>query len=69
MNKPSLPMINNDTPEELNNYKGLKTEGRSSLKTIKLNPSLLLIAKIVNYSRSLQVINTNLAGNFFLILN
>jgi len=62
-------MINNDTPEELNNYKGLKTEGRSSLKTIKLNPSLLLIAKIVNYSRSLQVINTNLAGNFFLILN
>ena len=62
-------MINNDTPDEINNYKDLKTAGRSSLKSVKLNPSLFLITKLVNYSRALQVINTSKAGNFFLILN
>ena len=62
-------MINNDTPEETNYFKDLKTTGRSSLKIIKFNPSMFLIAKLVNYSLALQVVNTSKAGVFFLVLN
>ena len=62
-------MINNDTPEETNYFKDLKTTGRSSLKTIKFNPSMFLIAKLVNYSLALQVVNTGNTGVFFLVLN
>jgi hypothetical protein len=62
-------MINNDTPEELNHFKDLKTAGWSSLKTIKFNPAMFLITKLVNYSMALQVVNTSKAGVFFLVLN
>ena len=62
-------MINKDTPEEMNHFKDLKTLEQSSLKTIKFGPSIFLIAKLVNYSLALQVINTSKSGNFFVILN
>ena len=69
LNNTSLPMIDNDTPEEINNFKDLKNAGQSSIKTIKFGPSIFLIAKLVNYSHALQVVNTSKVGNFFLILN
>ena len=62
-------MINNDTPEETNDFKDLKIAGRSSIRAAKMNPSKFLIAKLVNYSLALQVINTNKIGVFYLILN
>ena len=62
-------MINNDTPEETNEFKDLKIAGHSSLRALKLNPSKFLIAKLVNYSLALQVINTNTIGVFYCILN
>ena len=62
-------MINNNTPEENNNIKNLKTAGRSSLRTVKLGPSKFLIARLVSYSLALQVINTSKSGTFFHILN
>ena len=62
-------MINNDTPEETNDFKDLKIAGRSPLRVVKLNPSQFLIGRLVNYSLSLQVINTNEVGIFYCILN
>lgn len=62
-------MINNDTPEETNDFKDLKTAGHSSLSAVKLNPSKFLISKLVNYSLALQVINTNTIGVSYCILN
>lgn len=62
-------MINNDTPEETNDFKDLKIAGRFSLATIKFGPSKFLIARLVNYSLALQVINTSKTGTFYQILN
>ena len=62
-------MINNDTPEEMNDFKDLKIAGHSSLLTIKVNPSKFLITRLVNYSLALQIINTSKTGTFYHILN
>ena len=62
-------MINNDTPEEMNDFKDLKIAGHSVFTTKKYGPSKFLIARLVNYSLALQVINTSKAGIFYQILN
>jgi hypothetical protein len=62
-------MINNDTPEETNDFKDLKIAGHFSSATIKHGPSKFLITRLVSYSLALQVINTPKAGIFYYILN
>ena len=62
-------MINNDTPEETNDFKDLKIAGRSLSRAVTLNPSKFLIARLVNYSLALQIINTNEIGIFYCVLN
>ena len=62
-------MINNDTPEETNDFKDLKIVGHSVFTTKKYGPSKFLITRLVNYSLALQVISTSKAGIFYQILN
>jgi len=62
-------MINNDTPEETNDFKDLKIAGHFTFTTLKHGPSKFLINRLVNYSLALQVINTSKAGIFYYILN
>lgn len=62
-------MINNDTPEETNDFKDLKIAGRFSFTTLKYGPSKFLISRLVNYSLALQVVNTSKSGIFYHILN
>jgi hypothetical protein len=62
-------MINNDTPEETNDFKDLKIAGCSSVRLVELYHSKFLIAKLVNYSLALQIINTNEIGIFYCVLN
>jgi len=62
-------MLNNDTPEETNDFKDLKIADHFSLATLKHGPSKFLINRLVNYSLALQVIHTNKAGIFYYILN
>ena len=62
-------MINNDTPEETNDFKDLKIADHFSLATLKHGPTKFLIARLVNYSLALQVINTSNVGVFYHILN
>jgi hypothetical protein len=62
-------MINNDTPEETNDFKDLKIAGNSSVRVVELYPSRFLIAKLVNYSLALQIINTKEIGIFYCVLN
>jgi len=62
-------MINNDTPEETNDFKDLKIAGHFSFTTLKHGPSKFLISRLVSYSLALEVINTNKAGIFYHILN
>ena len=62
-------MINNDTPEETNDFKDLRIADQFFSKTMKLEPSKFLIARLVNYSLALQIINTTKTGTFYHILN
>lgn len=62
-------MINNDTPEETNDFKDLKIAGLISFSTLKHGPSKFLITRLVDYSLALQVINTSKSGIFYHILN
>jgi hypothetical protein len=62
-------MINNDTPEETNDFKDLRIADQLFSKTMKLEPSKFLIARLVNYSLALQIINTTKTGTFYHILN
>jgi len=62
-------MINNDTPEETNDFKDLKIAGHLTFATLKSDPSKFLIKRLVNYSLALQVITTSKAGMFYHILN
>jgi len=62
-------MINNDTPEETNDFKDLKIAGHFPFAKLKHGPSKFLISRLVSYSLALQVINTKKAGIFYHILN
>ena len=52
-------MINNDTPEETNDFEDLKIAGHFAFAKFKYGPSKFLITRLVSYSLALQVINNN----------